>query len=157
MANESYYVEFIRKVWQGSLSADTSQINSDVRSIANTVFLEIQKCSKAFLALDITYQLFYTASGLLDVIVNIVSGAITGSISGWVDVILGNSQYRTCILTAALKWKSVMALALLGLARKSEAEITEYLKANPDLCVTEEKDIKEVLNLIRQIPAEKSE
>lgn len=39
MSNEDYYVEFITKVFSGSLSATATQINDDVKSITNLVFL----------------------------------------------------------------------------------------------------------------------
>lgn len=151
--NEQYYVEFIRKVWQGSIYADTSQINGDVVTTANKVFLEIQKCSRAFLGTDVIFSLFYTATSLSDVIGNIVSGAITGTITGWVDALMGSTQYRTCVLSAATKWKSVMALALLGLARRSQGEITAYLKEHPELGLTDDKAIREVAAMMEQVSA----
>lgn len=151
----NHYVLFIQSVWQGAISATIDQINDDVRNVANTVFLEIQNCSRALLAVDMIYQNFYTATSLGDVIKNIIQGTITGTIDGWINVILGNSQYKTCVTATALKWKSEMRLALLGLARKSDDEIIKYLKANPDLGAKSDKDIQEVLQKLKKaLPAE---
>ena len=112
-----YYVDFIDTVWQGTIGDNEIQnINEQVEGIANTVFLEIQKCSKGMLAIDITYSLFYEVSSFKDLIINLVSSSV--SIPNWIDVLRGNSQYRICVLVASVNWKSAMALALLGLAKE---------------------------------------
>ena len=116
MSNEDYYVEFITKVFSGSLSATATQINDDVKSITNLVFLEIQKCTGTMLAGDAIYALFYNVTSFADLLVNIVSGIALGTISGWIDVIRQNIKYRVCFDAAAVKWKNVMALALLGMS-----------------------------------------
>lgn len=152
--NEQYVI-FIRAVWQGAISATTSQINDDVRNVANTVFLEIQNCSRALLGVHIIYGFFYTATSLSEVMTAIIENTIDGTIDGWIDILLGNSQYKVCVTATALKWKSVMALALLGLGKKSDDEIIKHLKANPELGVQSDKDIQEVLQMLRKaIPAE---
>lgn len=144
MSNEDYYVEFITKVFSGSLSATAAQINDDVKSITNLVFLEIQKCTGTMLAGDAIYALFYNVTSFADLLVNIVSGIALGTISGWIDVIRQNIKYRVCVDAAAVKWKSVMALALLDMSRASKEEIIGFLKINADFDATNDEEIRNV-------------
>ena len=157
MSNEDYYVEFITKVFGGSLSATATQINDDVKSITNLVFLEIQKCTGTMLAGDAIYALFYNVTSFADLLVNIVSGIALGTISGWIDVIRQNIKYRVCVDAAAVKWKSVMALALLDMSRASKEEIIEFLKINADFDATNDEEIRNVFHLLRQISAKTKE
>lgn len=157
MSNEDYYVEFITKVFSGSLSATATQINDDVKSITNLVFLEIQKCTGTMLAGDAIYALFYNVTSFADLLVNIVSGIALGTISGWIDVIRQNIKYRVCVDAAAVKWKSVMALALLDMSRASKEEIIEFLKINADFDATNDEEIRNVFQLLRQISAKTKE
>lgn len=157
MSNEDYYVEFITKVFSGSLSATATQINDDVKSITNLVFLEIQKCTGTMLAGDAIYALFYNVTSFADLLVNIVSGIALGTISGWIDVIRQNIKYRVCVDAAAVKWKSVMALALLDMSRASKEEIIGFLKINADFDATNDEEIRNVFHLLRQISANTKE
>lgn len=157
MSNEDYYVKFITKVFSGSLSATATQINDDVKSITNLVFLEIQKCTGTMLAGDAIYALFYNVTSFADLLVNIVSGIALGTISGWIDVIRQNIKYRVCVDAAAVKWKSVMALALLGMSRASKEEIIGFLKINADFDATNDEEIRNVFHLLRQISAKTKE
>jgi hypothetical protein len=147
--HSQYYLEFIQKVWQGALSATADQINPDVQSITNTVYTQIKNCSANFLSIDETFQFFYSASSFLDLVVSYLISGITGSITAWINAIFNSPQYRTCVTATALNWKSAMALALLGLARKSDAEITQYLKEHPDLGASGDNEIQEVLKTLK--------
>ena len=157
MSNEDYYVEFITKVFSGSLSATATQINDDVKSITNLVFLEIQKCTGTMLAGDAIYALFYNVTSFADLLVNIVSGIALGTISGWIDVIRQNIKYRVCVDAAEKKKKSVMALALLGMSRASKEEIIGFLKINADFDATNDEEIRNVFHLLHQISAKTKE
>ena len=102
-------------------------------------------------------SLFYNVTSFADLLVNIVSGIALGTISGWIDVIRQNIKYRVCVDAAAVKWKSVMALALLDMSRASKEEIIEFLKINADFDATNDEEIRNVFHLLRQISAKTKE
>jgi hypothetical protein len=118
--HENAHVQFIRSVWQDTLYVDASLISPEVRVLTNTVFMQIQNCSSAFVIMNGTFELFYTATSFIDLVVQLgLSSTLPPPphIPQWIEALIGTgpSTYRTCVLATALNWKSAMALALLGL------------------------------------------
>lgn len=146
--NPGYFVGFIEAVWEGSIPVTVYDINPEVEQVANTVFVEIQTCSKRLLAVEMHYSLFWEVPSIWTTIASIIITGSTGTFGDWVAAIMGYAEYKACVLVAAVNWKSVMALALLGLDSKSDEEIIKYLREKEG--IADDGKAQEILKLFKQ-------
>lgn len=147
--NAAYYVQFIDSVFQGSVSATIYDITEDVVCVCNTVYLEIQTCSRRLFGVDVFYNIFWTASDIWTLVANLVIGGLTGGITDWIAYLNGYTQYTTCVLAAAVRWKTEMTLALVGLARSANEEVADYLKKNAKAGPGNDKTVQEIMNNLK--------
>lgn len=119
----------IDAIWgKGVVAANRPEnINDDVIQVVEDVVNSIKTCSKRMLAVDVTYNFLYTAPGSLKEIMFAMAADMTANLrydkdhnplatfKGWLDVIRGNRQYRSCINTAALYNRSRLEMAFLGI------------------------------------------
>ena len=107
------------------------RINPAVIQLLDKVIVEIQKCSKSLLQVEITYSFLYAPPNLL--VLNEFLFGVGFSIAAvafadwwytrnpidtyisWVKVLLNQKQYRTCVVSVATRYKSQMAMALMGM------------------------------------------
>lgn len=118
----------IDAIWgKGVIAANKPEnINSDVIAVVESTVNSIKTCSKRMLAVDMTYNFLYTGpSSLKDLIFGIAADMAVNTVGkprnpletfqGWIGVIRGNRQYRSCINTAALYNRSRLEMAFLGI------------------------------------------
>lgn len=152
--NAAYYVTFIDAVWEGVLSATLYDINQEVEDLCNRVYKSIRDCSQAMLALDTTWSLFWTTSDFWGLIPSVaISGAF--SLPGWIAYIQGHTSYRTCVLNAAIHYKSPMAIALLNLWGYSASQAADALKARG--IEISDKEIEEGFSKLKVLMPNKAE
>lgn len=111
------YVNAIEIIWQGSMRNNTvDNIDDNVVRLMDSVLSEISKGTYAFLAVDVTYSIFYDLpSSWLGLLVWVAQNALGETFQGWFNVIFNNRKYRAVINAAALNFKSPVQLALYGL------------------------------------------
>lgn len=116
-------------IWgKGVIANNTPEnINDDVIDVVNDVVERIKTCSKTMVAVDITYNLLYSAPGTIkEVLAGLVADMVANGINdpnhnvlatyiGWFNALRGNRQYRTCIVSAALYNRSRLEMAFLGI------------------------------------------
>ena len=138
------FVVFIQKVWKNSLYADVSMITPEVEEVANTVFTQIRNCSYSLAAINATYEAFYSGGNIWETLVGMGETGVTNivaEVAGWIDTLYGSGNYYACINGAAVYWRSVMDLALLGLSKvhgskleiKGTIDLNEYPRRLPSL------------------------
>ena len=119
------YVDAIRILFNGVLSASPDQINDQVIADVDAMFVEIAKCSQAMSRLG--FELIY------ELTLGMALGKITGSLIGnfflrakveekiqdkveqWVLGLTSDFRYRPCIEGAKVNWKSKIELDLLDI------------------------------------------
>lgn len=108
------YVSAINSIWQSSMRNNSvDNISDEVKDLMNTVLTEIRNGTKAFVAVDITFNIFYVPNVPWQV--TLVSALATGSVSDWVAALRGKKQYVAVVNAVALNFKSAVQLALYGL------------------------------------------
>lgn len=111
------YVNAINAIWQGSMqNNNVNAISDEVVENMDIVLTQIQQGTKAFLAADIIFGIFYLpASSWPEIFLMIAQNIVSGSVSGWISVIRGNSRYKAVVDATALNFKSSVQLALYGI------------------------------------------
>lgn len=127
--NEAY-VGIINKLFDGQMQDNTPQnITPEVVQLINTMTDEIVKCSRAYLGTHIVYMTFYTATSIDDILIAYGGGQAVDWLDtnppytnnpmktfiDWIDVLMGNRQYKSCVTIAKAKYLSPVQLALYGL------------------------------------------
>lgn len=148
MADEAdHVVEFINTVWNGGITADRSQITSKVTGTANSVFLEIQKCSEGFGNVNVLFGPFYKATSIVGLITGIIGGAIQATIKEWITGLRSDVRYNACVVTAAAKWRTEMLYALWDLYNAPADEIVRCLKEHG---ITDEREILDIMTRMKK-------
>lgn len=134
------YVEIIKNLYGNSIYVDESMISQEVVDILETIVYEIRNCSVGLgIFASIVNGLGDALQGLFgDLLSNPFQFAedslkdkskkwlqekaaqfgadfLKTFIKTWFDILKGNTQSRACINSAALNWKSPLAIALLGI------------------------------------------
>lgn len=99
-----------------SLNA-VENINDDVVYYMDQALQSISQCSKAFAFIDIIYSIFYREIIPPDSWKDLMKAAIENgtSLPKWIDALRGRLQYKACVETAALNWRSAVTGALMGI------------------------------------------
>lgn len=119
----------IDAIWGKGVITDNSpeNINDDVIDVVNDVVNRIKSCSQKMVAVDITYNILYSApGGLTEVLYGLAADMIAHGVNdennnplatyvGWINALLKNRQYKTCVVSAALYNRSRLEMAFLGL------------------------------------------
>ncbi|WP_295849329.1 hypothetical protein [uncultured Neisseria sp.] len=119
----------IDAIWGKGVVASNKpeNINDDVIEVVNDVVENIKRSTRPMLAIDITYNILYSAPGSLkevlfglaaDMFANGVEDPnhnIIATYVGWLNALYNKRQYRTAIVTAALYNRSRLEMAFLGL------------------------------------------
>ena len=119
------YVDAIRILFKGVLTATPEQINSQVVADVDAMMVEIAKCSEAMskLGFELIYEITlgkYVGSITGSVIRNIfikskVDQKIQGMIEDWVLKLSSDFRYRPCLEGARVNWKSKIEIDLLDI------------------------------------------
>jgi len=119
MEQKLFYRDMINIIWQNSIGDNNvNNISEAVASDVDKVLYEIQNCSRAFNAVNAAFNAIYAITKPDSWVSHAVSpgiSAFTASISDWIAALRGNAQYKACVVTAAVNWKSKIVLGLIGL------------------------------------------
>lgn len=149
-STNAYYVEFIHGLWRGGIRVTERDINNDVRTVCGIIFNKIRECSQYMATVHQIYELFYTATSLPDLIVNLGTAELLPdgpSLPGWFELLYGNGttdRYYICANTIALYWKTEMQMALAGIY---------FLSADGRSLVRKEGDTVHVIDITPEAEA----
>ena len=122
------YVHTINKLWNGSMRYNEAEnITPCLAEIIEVILEEIKEGSKAMGIVELTFSMFYIP--VTDWCSLILNTAATMSpnehwptlpsrfptIPQWFDAIRGKKQYQAVISAAAVNWKSIVQMELMGL------------------------------------------
>jgi hypothetical protein len=108
------YFNAINTIWKSSIGDNNvNNISDEVISFVDKTLTQISTCSKGYLAMDLTFAIFYSPPSSWAAIIS-TTAQNTVSVNGWLDALSGNKQYLACINTAANSNKSDVARALVG-------------------------------------------
>jgi len=119
MEQKLFYHDMIDIIWQNSIGDNNvNNISEAVASDVDKVLYEIRNCSKAFGVVNAVFDAIYGITkpdSWFSHAVSLGISAFTGSINDWIVALRGNAQYKACVVTAAVNWKSKIVLGLIGL------------------------------------------
>jgi hypothetical protein len=98
-----------------SLNA-VENINDDVVYYVDQALQSISQCSKAFVLIEAAYNIFYAVpppTSWKDLLKAAIENGT--SVTKWIDALRGRLQYKVCVETAALNWRSAVTGALMGI------------------------------------------
>ena len=122
MKTDEMYADVINELFDGAMQNVTPDlINDNVKYVADKMVTDIAQCSKGFRKLE--FDLIYSATvgnlfgKLLEEIVKngFARDYVASEIGNFLETLLPNVRYKTCVMAARSKYRSQMEIALLGL------------------------------------------
>jgi len=115
---KTQYVAAINAIWPNmgnSLNA-VENINDDVVYYVDQALHSIRQCSEAFALIEAAYSIFYAVpppTSWKDLLKDAIENSV--NVKKWIDALRGKVQYKVCVETAALNWRSAVTGALMGI------------------------------------------
>ena len=113
-AEKAYYIEVIHRIWPALSQYSASDVNEEAARVLKMVIADIDYASKS---LEAVHELvkglkdWFSADGWVE-----LTKAMYETIIEVIDKLgNGNKRYRIIIMTAALKYRSMMEIALMDL------------------------------------------
>lgn len=110
------YVAFIDSVYQGVLPVRAGDITPEVAGIADQMLAAIVQCSSGMAVTHAAYSAFYGKIPVsLSAILKQLGKAAVGTTKSWIKAALAERRYKACVSGVALRWRSPLQMALLGI------------------------------------------
>ncbi|MFC3874893.1 hypothetical protein [Neisseria musculi] len=110
------YAGIIQKFYDGALRAAPEDITPEAADIVDQMLNAVKECSKAYLAADAVFSVFYGKTPLTgEWIWTKLGKDALGMVGKWRDVLYNNRRYRSCVVAVALRWRSPLQIVLLGI------------------------------------------
>ena len=115
-AEKEFYVTFIKAVYGNSLYVQESDITQGVADICDKMMTDIKNCSIKFATANVFFSVIYPYPSL-NAKIFIVKFALSAALNGkkWIDSLMGNRQYRACVVTAAANYRSMLQMELMDI------------------------------------------
>ncbi|WP_173911062.1 hypothetical protein [Acinetobacter sp. Marseille-Q1618] len=139
-AEREAYVSIIKALYGNSIYVDESMITQEVVDILETITYEIRNCTvglgifttivnaladaiQSLIGSDVGNPFKFAEDSLKDKSKQWLQkktaqfGAefLKSFFKSWYNILMGNTQSKACVNSAALNWKSALAMALLGI------------------------------------------
>lgn len=113
---KEFYALFINQVYDGALNVSANDITPEVVEVVDGMFLAIRECSKAMASTHAVYSAFYgNAITSLSALMKALRKAAVETTKNWLKVTQENAAYRSCMKATALRWRSPLQMALMGI------------------------------------------
>jgi len=110
---KQFYVDAITAIWQGSMPNNSIEnISESVAEKIETILYEIQECSKQFAIIFPIYEFIYAITYPAKWVAELLG---TQNAASWINDLLANRKFKSCVITAAWNWKSAVQMELDGI------------------------------------------